>query len=306
MFNQQPMYSNMYNQPKQAQKTQPLNQEQINFLRSKGGSEFSMQLSEREQLEAICSHKDPANNGDFTLNIDRNTGEATCTICGANFPLLDIQNENEIKNSCDNVAYILENIKTFYLDMPYNVATDLMVIIPILKRIPELFKVALKNFKSHEVAQYGTNRYGTNAMAIYSNLSNPIGTQATNYFMSGMNPTVMQQQAAMNAQMMTNPDAYFQQSQQGMANMGMVNGMMNFGQPQTSMSGVNSHQVQMTPEMYEQFMKFREAQTMQAQGQNQMVNPPTYKTQEGGQLNTAVEQPQLTPSASEMNGHFKA
>ena len=153
MFNQmyqQPVYNQgfgagvTYQQMPQAKMTQPLSKEDINELRRKS-SGFTLQIPEIEFKRAQCTHKE---NGQIVL-MDNNDGTVTCSICQETFRVVDYSPE-EAELVVQNFADLFQTIKTYYVNIPEVYITAIADILPIVKQMDELYKIALADFKRHE------------------------------------------------------------------------------------------------------------------------------------------------------------
>lgn len=156
-------------QRRQPNFTQPLDPETIRKMRGGQNKRFTTKITKEEQNRAICTHKDPDRNNEFAF-VDEADGSVTCYICGANFNLIDYTKE-EVRSAVDTVLEIIQNIKTVYLDIPMNVATEYMTMMVFLDRLPELYDIAYSNFDSYDrVGHYGQQ---TNAFGVFNTLMSP-------------------------------------------------------------------------------------------------------------------------------------
>lgn len=142
-----------YAQMSQPKMTQTLTPEQINRLRQSGGG-FSLQIPENEMLAALCTHK---NNGQFDM-IRNGDGTVTCKICGQTFNLLK-RSQDEVKEATDVILDFLQSTKTMYLDIPEETARQYFQIIPLINRLPALYKLAVDDFAKYNG---GTDLYNQN------------------------------------------------------------------------------------------------------------------------------------------------
>ena len=156
-------------QPTAPQKTtNVLTKEEIKALR-KSVDTFSLGLTENEILRGICFHKDE--NGQETLK-DNGDGTVTCTICGYTFDPLQNYTEEDLQRYVDNITDVLQTIKMLYIDMPAEAAREYFQIIPLINKIPKLFKIASDDFSRHE--NYNNYRFNgaPNTINLYNMLSN--------------------------------------------------------------------------------------------------------------------------------------
>lgn len=164
-YNQQPfgqggMY---YNQPKPTPKMgNPLSPEQIQSLQ-KSGSKFSINVSEEEFARAICTHK--MNMNFATYNVG--DGYLQCKICGEKFRMIELPDE-DVAAAVELVKNIFQTTKTAYVDIPESVAAEYFQIIPLLEKLPQMYRIAMDNLAKYEPA---ANTYQTNNMNAFGALS---------------------------------------------------------------------------------------------------------------------------------------
>ena len=174
----------------------PLTAEQIKRLQAKE-AQFSLGLTEEEQLRAICNHRNAEGTGD-TLVYDPVTGEARCTICGYTFrPIEPGVGPDVLKEDVDRIVDILQTIKLMYVDLPAEVATEYFQIIPLIEKIPQLFEFAAKNMNKHDVNMWNYNNQNMGSFAMFNNLANMFGN------MGNMMPNYSAQQFTQPQPMMT-------------------------------------------------------------------------------------------------------
>ena len=196
-----------YNPRPQAKMTQTLTAEQIKKLKGSSGT-FDLHISQTDMWRAICTHKE---NGNIVLVEDATDGTVTCPICGEKFVLSYLE-DKDVKQATDLTIDILQSIKTMYLDIPEEMANQYFQMIPLIKKLPELYKLARNNFniydQSNPVMQTGS-MFGFNALNAFT--SPAYGMQQP---MMGVNPAMMyapQPQAGMpyaNPMMGGNPFGY--------------------------------------------------------------------------------------------------
>lgn len=174
MYQQQPFGQQMmYNQyaPQQIpQYTQPLPLERIRAMKKGGNTKFTVVLTPEEKDIGICTHKDPDKNNEFSL-IENTDGTHSCYICGETFTIATYSRE-DVESAVSVINDILQNIKTFYLDMPATVASEYMTIIPLIKKIPHLYEYAINNFNKYDVGLHNPVG-GQNAFGILNNIMAP-------------------------------------------------------------------------------------------------------------------------------------
>jgi len=161
-FMQQQNPNIMYNANRpQAKFTQPLSKEDIAKLRNKGGG-LSLTIDETELLKSYCTHKQ---DGVIVLNKQAD-GSLICPICGETFNEVNMD-ESGVREAVNIVTDILQNVKTFWIDVPEQSAKEYYPIIPLLQKLPKVYKVALDNFAKYETGNpmmQGGNTYGFNML----------------------------------------------------------------------------------------------------------------------------------------------
>ena len=158
-----------------------LNDDEIKFLQS-GQSQFSLGLTQREQLQGGCTHRLPGGASD-SLTYDPITGVARCTICGYEFRPVDADTSIEdITEAKDKIIDILQTIKLLYTDLPADAAREYFQIIPLLMKLPQLFEFAAKNFAKHELNTWQYQQYqNMNGINLLTNLGNILGAGQVQY-----------------------------------------------------------------------------------------------------------------------------
>lgn len=190
--NQQPGVSYQYNTRPQARMTQPLTESEIKQLRSNGGT-FDLNITPEDSLRAICTHKDRSQ----ILLQDTGEGQSFCPICGEKFNLV-YSDESQVQEAVSVILDVLQTIKTTYLDIPEETARNFFMVIPLLKKIPGLYKIAMSNFSQYDNtgmnAQNGS-AFGFNALNAFASPAYGMGVGMP---MGNMNPAFGQQPMAPN------------------------------------------------------------------------------------------------------------
>lgn len=178
MLNNQFMGGNMQFNAGQVQ-NQPkvmnvLSAEEINQLKAQT-SEFSLALTQKEALQGACNHRLPDGSGD-SLVYDDISGKVRCTICGYEFnPIQEDTSIEEITDAVERIVDILQTIKLLYTDLPATPAREYFQVIPLLHKVPELFKFAAKDFAKHEFNAWQYNNQNMGGMAMLQNLGMMLG-----------------------------------------------------------------------------------------------------------------------------------
>lgn len=140
----------------QARNTQPLTPEQISKLRQDSNA-FDMKVEVEDLWRAACTHKEK--NGQSTL-IANEDGSYTCTICHETFKMCD-SDRKEIEAAVNTLVDMLQTSKTVYLDAPEELIRQYFQMIPLLKKFPDLWDRAMKNFSMYEGTAFtGVNQMG--------------------------------------------------------------------------------------------------------------------------------------------------
>ncbi|MBR6289474.1 MAG: hypothetical protein IKR19_09065 [Acholeplasmatales bacterium] len=158
-----------------------LTEDEIKFLQQ-DRSQFSLGLTQKEQLQGACTHRLPDGSSD-SLTYDPITGVARCTICGYEFRPVDADTSIEdVTEAKDKVIDMLQTIKLLYTDLPSDAAREYFQIIPLLMKLPQLFEFAAKNFAKHELNAWQYQQYqNMNGINLLTNLGNILGAGQVNY-----------------------------------------------------------------------------------------------------------------------------
>lgn len=160
--NQQAFGGYGYAQQQPINMSQPLSKEEMAVLKQKPG--MQIKLSEEEMLKSVCTHK---NETGITLS-PNNDGSSTCAICGETFTLVDMD-QDAVDDNVQMMKNILHTIKTYYIDIPVDTARNYFPIIPLLDRVPKLYKVAQDRFSKYEQGnniQQNSTPYGMGVLGM--------------------------------------------------------------------------------------------------------------------------------------------
>lgn len=208
---QQPMAMYNQQQTRQPEYTNPLGNKKIEELLRKGNSAKNLTISEEDYTEAICTHRF---NGQIQLyDMQDEEGKHKCKICGAEFVVTDEANMKDVAKATDILMSILHTAKMAWLDMPDKTGTDFFQAIAIIKKTPELFKVAMDNFASHTNSNYNLQNMNNpvGGFNMYNQIMGP-GLQPQYQQQQYYDPNAQQQQQYYNQGMQQQPQ--FQQQQQ--------------------------------------------------------------------------------------------
>lgn len=144
--NQRPIYR----QQKNVQMSQPLTPEKYNIIKNKP-SDFNLSITDEDVYRAICTHKHPVTK-EFTLVENRSGGygDTMCTTCYETFNLRDRLTEEEVQGIVNDMNDVLQTIKALYVNMPEATIEEFFQIIPLIKKVPQLYSIAMANFSNIE------------------------------------------------------------------------------------------------------------------------------------------------------------
>lgn len=146
-YQQQQAYYNgayQYNPGNSIEWTQPLTQEDRNMLRTKAPEFDVLSIPKEEMVKSRCAHRDPVNKV-LTVN-DKGDGTYRCSQCGEEFNIVDIT-EDEAEKYVNAIIDMLQTTKMMYLDLPPATIEQYFQMIPFLKKLPKLYKMAHDTFE---------------------------------------------------------------------------------------------------------------------------------------------------------------
>ena len=172
-------------------------------LLQKGLSQFKLSVTEEELAKGQCNHYNL--NGTSALIPDQDgSGGCTCAICGTHFTSREFAQE-DVQNATQNILDILNTIKILYLSIDPNAALEYFQIIPFIEKIPQLYNIAVNDFKKYEGVNNMVPAQGQNPFNIFSMMT------------MGYNPAMMGYQAPMGYAPQQTPMAGYQPTTQGYA-----------------------------------------------------------------------------------------
>jgi hypothetical protein len=78
-------------------------------------------------------------------------GTVRCEVCGYRFTPIDVSTSpDDVQDSVNLIIDILQTIKLLFIDMPASAQREYFQIIPLIEKVPKLFKLAVDNFSKHE------------------------------------------------------------------------------------------------------------------------------------------------------------
>lgn len=143
-YQQDPMGAYQYAPTNNVEWTQPLTQEERRSLRSTAPAFDVLNVSKEEMTKAHCAHRDPMKK-EFTL-VETADGTFKCDQCGEEFNLVDIS-EEEVEQYVNGIIDVLQTTKMLYVDLPPATIDAYFQMIPFLKKLPKLYKLAHDTFQ---------------------------------------------------------------------------------------------------------------------------------------------------------------
>lgn len=163
-----------------------LSEEEIKMLTATN-EQFSLRLTQRDYYRGACNHRSA--DGLKDLCVTEPDGKLRCTICDYVFEPIDINSsEQDIIEAVQLLQNILQTIKMIYINMPAEAAREYFQIIPLLDKIPELFRIAVANFLKHENTNgWNTAERGQGTVQLFQMFNNMFnGGMMGGYTNSGM------------------------------------------------------------------------------------------------------------------------
>lgn len=159
-----------YQEKPQVQMTQGITPEEMKTLTTKS-SGFNLNIPQEEMLRSFCTHR---YENRFAVTED-DEGNYTCSICGTKFKGFN-GTTNEAREVAKNMVDLMETIKLRALTLPPKTIQDVNQIIPIIKRIPDLYDQSLNDFNRAYGQQQSGWGYGqdANGFNLYQNMVNPM------------------------------------------------------------------------------------------------------------------------------------
>ena len=124
--------------------TQPLTQEEARSLKTTAPAFDILNVSKEEMIKSHCAHRDPVKKA-LTLRATGDGQTFVCTQCGEEFNIVDIS-EEEAEKYVNGIIDMLQTAKTFYVDLPPKTIDAYFQMIPFLKKLPKLYRLAHDTF----------------------------------------------------------------------------------------------------------------------------------------------------------------
>lgn len=121
--------------------TNPMTKEDLELLKPQK-NEFNMNIDPVDVARAKCPHK---NNVKLLINPIGGGNIVKCSQCGAEFDMT-IRSKEDIEASVNNLTNFLEQMKLYAINFDEEFYKDYMMMIPLLKKAPSLYEMAVQNF----------------------------------------------------------------------------------------------------------------------------------------------------------------
>lgn len=126
---------------KEVQVTNPMTKEDLELLKPVK-NEFNMNIDPVDVARAKCPHK---NSVKLLINPIGGGNMVKCSQCGAEFDLT-IRSKEDIEASVNNLVNFLEQMKLYAVNFDEEFYKDYMMMIPLLRKAPNLYEMAVQNF----------------------------------------------------------------------------------------------------------------------------------------------------------------
>ena len=126
---------------KEVQVTNPMTKEDLELLKPVK-NEFNMNIDPVDVARAKCPHKNATK---LLINPIGSGNMVKCTQCGAEFNLT-LRSKEDIEASVNNLVNFLEQMKLYAVNFDEEFYKDYMMMIPLLRKAPNLYEMAVQNF----------------------------------------------------------------------------------------------------------------------------------------------------------------
>ena len=152
----------VFNQNVQMPKSQPsLNREELELLKREPINELDINITEAEHVASECNHI--TDNPETVRQLNDGSGLVYCTGCHEVWDP-NLIPEEEVEEMVSKIISAMQNTK-WVGNLPTTLIRDYFTIIPLLKKFPKLYNIALKNADRFNRSNY----YGTaNENAAYN------------------------------------------------------------------------------------------------------------------------------------------
>ena len=126
---------------KEVQVTNPMTKEDLELLKPVK-NEFNMNIDPVDVARAKCPHKNATK---LLINPIGGGNMVKCSQCGAEFDMT-IRSKEDIEASVNNLVNFLEQMKLYAVNFDEEFYKDYMMMIPLLRKAPNLYEMAVQNF----------------------------------------------------------------------------------------------------------------------------------------------------------------
>lgn len=163
---------------------QLLTPEEVSRLRKTPNGLFDAKLTEDDYLRAVCTHKEPTGKREFKL-LDLGGGKFRCTICQAEFHLLDTNTSKEdVDAICANFYDLMQSIKTYYGNAPMTLR-EFYTMLGFVPKVSQLWNIAKQYFDKATLINNG-QQPNTPDQSGFNVLNNVMGPGALGIISPGM------------------------------------------------------------------------------------------------------------------------
>lgn len=173
-----PMYNQpmVYNTVPQPQNKPSLTPDEAKIIQQTPNSKIDVTIDPRDNLRAICNHRQPNTGADLVVQLADGSGDVWCPQCQYRWSPDNLSKE-EVKDTCERLISAMQNAK-WVGDYGTELIRDYFAMIPLLEKFPDLYEYAMKQFNRY----IGTNGYNpANDAAIYSQYNSLMGYAPQQY-----------------------------------------------------------------------------------------------------------------------------
>lgn len=122
--------------------TNPMTKEDLALLKQNPNKKFDMNIKPEDIAKAKCPHKNA--NSFLVHSVGENMFE--CTQCRQRFTA-KIRPKEEIEAAVETMVNYLEQMKLYAINFDEDFYKDYMMMIPLLRKAPDLYEMAVQNFE---------------------------------------------------------------------------------------------------------------------------------------------------------------
>lgn len=170
-FNNQPMMYPNGNIPTPTNESSLTDEEAKMLYGMRPSHALNLSISDIDVKKGMCNHKE--NGHDLVQVLSDGTGDVYCPRCQERWSQNPVTKE-EVQTIVDNLITQMQNVK-WVGDLPMNVTREYFSIIPMLKKFPEIFDFAMKNFEKFLGARGFYNAGDASVYGMYDALAHGAG-----------------------------------------------------------------------------------------------------------------------------------